>query len=153
MWLDWPVFCDYGLSALWCLSQHLLSYLGFSYLERKVSTFSYRKWYLFLLLQLCPLKDYVMRLPPHLFLNSDLPLHFFSELLLSVDSSWSAIGTSPFRKQQLELDMEQQTGSKKKRRMSRLYIVTLIIQLICRVHHEKRWAGRNTNWNQDCREK
>ena len=21
------------------------------------------------------------------------------------------------------------------------------------VHHEKRWAGRNTNWNQDCREK
>ena len=25
--------------------------------------------------------------------------------------------------------------------MSRLYIVTLLIQLICRVHHEKRWAG------------
>ena len=23
--------------------------------------------------------------------------------------------------------------------MSRLYIVTLLIQLICRVHHEKRW--------------
>ena len=22
-----------------------------------------------------------------------------------------------------------------------------------RVHHEKRWAGRNTSWNQDCREK
>ena len=28
--------------------------------------------------------------------------------------------------------------------MSRLYIVTLFIQLICRVHHEKRWAGRST---------
>ena len=26
--------------------------------------------------------------------------------------------------------------------MSRLYIVTLLIQLICRVHHEKRWTGR-----------
>ena len=25
--------------------------------------------------------------------------------------------------------------------------------LICRVHHEKRWAGRNTSWNQDCQEK
>ena len=24
---------------------------------------------------------------------------------------------------------------------------------LCRVHHEKRWAGRSTNWNQDCREK
>ena len=23
----------------------------------------------------------------------------------------------------------------------RLYIVTLLIQLICRVHHEKQWAG------------
>ena len=22
-----------------------------------------------------------------------------------------------------------------------------------RVHHEKRWAGRSTSWNQDCREK
>ena len=33
VWLDWLVFCEYGfsVSALWCLSQHLLSYLGFSY--------------------------------------------------------------------------------------------------------------------------
>ena len=39
--------------------------------------------------------------------------------------------------------------------MSRLYIVTLLIELLCRVHHEKRWAeeaqagikiaGRNIN--------
>ena len=34
--------------------------------------------------------------------------------------------------------------------MSRLYIVTLLIELICRVHHEKCWAGRSTSWNQDC---
>ena len=31
------------------------------------------------------------------------------------------------RKQQLELDMEQQTGSNRKRSTSRLYIVTLLI--------------------------
>ena len=37
--------------------------------------------------------------------------------------------------------------------MTRLYIITLLIQFICRVHHEKRWAERNTSWNQDCREK
>ena len=24
---------------------------------------------------------------------------------------------------------------------------------ICRVHHEKHWAGRSTSWKQDCREK
>ena len=33
------------------------------------------------------------------------------------------------RKQQLELDMEQQTGSKEKRSTSRLYIVTLLFNL------------------------
>ena len=36
-----------------------------------------------------------------------------------------------------------------KRSTSRLYIVTLLIYLICRVHHEKCWTGRNTSWNQD----
>ena len=25
--------------------------------------------------------------------------------------------------------------------------------LVCRVHHEKCWTGRNTSWNQDCWEK
>ena len=28
--------------------------------------------------------------------------------------------------------------------MSRLYIVTLLIELTCRAHHEKCWAGRST---------
>ena len=41
----------------------------------------------------------------------------------------------------------------RKRNTSRLYIVTLLISLICRVHHEKCWAGRSTSRNQDCREK
>ena len=36
---------------------------------------------------------------------------------------------------------------------SRQYIVTLLIQRICRVYHEKCWAGRSTSWNQDCLEK
>ena len=31
--------------------------------------------------------------------------------------------------------------------------ITLLVWLICRVHHEKRWTGRNTSWNQDCWEK
>ena len=39
------------------------------------------------------------------------------------------------------------------RSTSRLYIVTLLIQIISRVHHEKRWAGISTSWNQDCQEK
>ena len=54
------------------------------------------------------------------------------------------------RKQQLELDMEQKTGSNWKRSTSRMYIVTLLISLLCRVHHEKLWTGRSTSWNQDC---
>ena len=36
---------------------------------------------------------------------------------------------------------------------SGLYIVTLLIYLICRVHHVICWDGWNTSWNQDCREK
>ena len=45
------------------------------------------------------------------------------------------------KKQQLEPDMEQQTGFNWKRSMSRLYIVTLLIYLICKVHHVKCQAG------------
>ena len=41
----------------------------------------------------------------------------------------------------------------RKRSTSRLYIVTLLIQLTFRIHHEKHWAGGITSWNQDCREK
>ena len=37
--------------------------------------------------------------------------------------------------------------------MSRLYIVTLLIWLLCRVHHEKHMAGWSTSWNQGCWEK
>ena len=55
--------------------------------------------------------------------------------------------------QEAELDMENGKVQNWERSMSRLYIVTLLIYLICRVHHEKCWAGRSINWNQDCQEK
>ena len=32
-------------------------------------------------------------------------------------------------------------------------ILPLCLFYLCRIYHEKRWAGRNTIWNQDCREK
>ena len=54
------------------------------------------------------------------------------------------------RKQQLKLDMEHRLVPNRKRSPARLYIVTLLIELLCRVHHEKCWAGRSTSWNQDC---
>ena len=57
------------------------------------------------------------------------------------------------KKQQLELDMEQWTGSRLKRSMSRLFAVTLLIQLLCRVHNAKCQAGWSKSWNQDCWEK
>ena len=33
------------------------------------------------------------------------------------------------------------------------YILSPCLFNICRVHHKKRWTGRSTSWNQDCREK
>ena len=30
---------------------------------------------------------------------------------------------------------------------------SILSPCLCRVHHEKRWAGWSINWNQDCREK
>ena len=55
------------------------------------------------------------------------------------------------RKQQLELDMEQQTGSK----LGKEYIKAVYCHpaYLTYMHHEKCWAGRSTSWNQDCWEK
>ena len=57
------------------------------------------------------------------------------------------------RKQQLELDMEQQTGSKLGKEYVKAVYCHPAYLILCRVHHEKWWAGRNTSWNQDCRKK
>ena len=57
------------------------------------------------------------------------------------------------RKEQLEVDMEQSTGSKLGKMYIRLDTFTLLIELLCRVYHEKCWAAWSTSWNQDRREK
>ena len=57
------------------------------------------------------------------------------------------------KRQQVELDMEQWTDSKLgKEYVKAVNTVTLLIKLICRVHHVKTWAGGSTSWNQDCQE-
>ena len=73
------------------------------------------------------------------------------EYLITWPASWEIY--MQLKKQQLELDMEQQTGSKWEKELIRLYIVILFILLICRVHHEKCQAGWSTSWNQDFQEK
>ena len=57
------------------------------------------------------------------------------------------------KKQQLELDVEQQSGSKLWKEYVKAVYCHPAYLLICGVHHEKCWAGWNTNWNQDCQEK
>ena len=56
------------------------------------------------------------------------------------------------KKQQLELDMEQQTGSKSgKEHVKAVYCHPAY--LTCRVQHEKCWPGWRASWNQDFWEK
>ena len=54
------------------------------------------------------------------------------------------------RKQQLELDMEQQTGSKEEKEYVKAVYFHSAYLTYMRVHHEKHWAGGSTSWNQDC---
>ena len=57
------------------------------------------------------------------------------------------------RKQQLELDMEQQTGSKQEKEYVKAVCCHPAYLTYMQSTSEKRWAGRSTSWNQDCREK
>ena len=57
------------------------------------------------------------------------------------------------KKQQLEQDMEQWTGSKLWQEYVKVYIVTLLIKIIFRVRHVKYRAEWITIWNQECMEK
>ena len=57
------------------------------------------------------------------------------------------------KKQQLELDMERQTGSKLGKEYVKAVYCHSTYLTYMRVHHEKRWAEGSTSWNQDCREK
>ena len=59
---------------------------------------------------------------------------------------------------QLRNNSENQTWNKwlvqnRERSTARLYIVTLLIWFICRLHHVKCWTGWSASWNQDCQEK
>ena len=50
------------------------------------------------------------------------------------------------KKQQLELDIEKQTGSK----LGKEYVKAVYCHpAVCRIHHAKWWTGWSTNWNQD----
>ena len=57
------------------------------------------------------------------------------------------------RKQQLELDMGQQTGSKQENKYVKAVYCHAAYLTLRKVHHEKRQAERSTSWNQDCQEK
>ena len=57
------------------------------------------------------------------------------------------------RKQQLELDMEQQTGSKSGKECIKAVCCHPAYITYMHIHHAKFWAGRTTSWNQDCWEK
>ena len=57
------------------------------------------------------------------------------------------------RKQQLELDMEQQTGSKEEKEYIKAVYCHPAYLTCMQIHHEKCWAGGSTSWNEDYQEK
>ena len=57
------------------------------------------------------------------------------------------------KKQKLELDMEQQTGSKQEKEYVKSEYCQPANLTYIQSTYEERWAGRSTSWNQDCREK
>ena len=81
------------------------------------------------------------------------------EYQITLPASWEAC--MQVKKQQLELDMEQQTGSNLgKEYVKTVYChpaylthmpSTLCVEYI--THHGKCWVGWITSWNQDCQEK
>ena len=56
-----------------------------------------------------------------------------------------------FKKQQLELDMEQWTGSTLRKEYIKAIYCHCAYLIICRIHHAKCQIGWSTSWNQDCR--
>ena len=72
----------------------------------------------------------------------------FCKCQITLSASWETC--TQIKKHHLDSDMEQWTASNWERSTSRLYIVTLFIQFICRVYHAKcgldeAHAGRNIN--------
>ena len=87
---------------------------------------------------------------PTLPVSCEICMQVKKQQLEPVMEQWT--GSKLGKKQQLEPVMEQWTGSKLGKE-SRLYIVTLLMQLTCRVHHVKCQAWWSTNWNKGWREK
>ena len=54
---------------------------------------------------------------------------------------------------QLELDIEQWTGSKLEKEYAKVVYCHPAYVTSCRVYHVKCWAGWSLSWNQDCQEK
>ena len=89
------------------------------------------------------------------------PKAFFTELELQTILKaivYSSTGLSPEKpvcgsKQQLELDVEQQTGSKLRKGYVKAVYCHPVYLTICRVYHVKCWAEWITSWKQDCQGK
>ena len=74
------------------------------------------------------------------------------EYQTTLPTSWEVY--MQVKKQQLELDVEQQTGSKLgKEYVKAVYCHPVYLTLIYRVHHVKCQAQWSISWNQDCQEK
>ena len=57
------------------------------------------------------------------------------------------------KKQELEQDMEQWTGSKLRKEYVRAVYCHSAYLIYMQVYHAKCWAGWSTSWNQDCQQK
>ena len=73
------------------------------------------------------------------------------EYQTTLSASWEIC--MQVKKQQLEPDMEQQTGSKLGKERTKAVYCHPVYLLICRNHQVKCWAGWSTSWNQDFWEK
>ena len=73
------------------------------------------------------------------------------QLSTSLPASWEIC--VQVKKQQLELDMEQQTGSKSGKEYVKAVYCHPAYWTYMQSTSWECWAGRNTSWNQDCREK
>ena len=74
------------------------------------------------------------------------------EYQTSLPASWEMC--MQVKKQQLEPDMEQQTGSKEEKEYTKaVYCHPAYLTYMQNTSWDVRWAGRSTSWNQDCREK
>ena len=85
--------------------------------------------------------------------NHNKLLKFFKrwEYQTTLPVSWETC--IQVKKQQLELDMEKQIGSKLVKECVKAVYCHPAYLIICRVYHARCWAGWSTSWNQGHQEK